>query len=211
MKRIFKGLIFLAIIIVICGCGSNENNKIEKAYNNSKIGKDIKGYVFDLRIYGTNENNKVFKTVRINNYKNTDLEISLYTNLEQKQYAIKKGKTYLFNKDNEYEKADDLKYYNNTDIFLEAAKNLKTSKFLEQKEEGKNKYDVYDVTFEKKYIDKLLKNIDVKITSKGTATGEIWIDGDNRIYKINYKLKDFEIYTAFFAYNSTGSIVITEK
>ena len=86
-----------------------------------------------------------------------------------------------------------------TDILLQGLKNIKSRK------EVKNDItdldlELYDVTFDSKYIKSLLNELAYD-SNYNNAKGKIYIK-DNNIYKIIYEIDDLTITATFFRINN---------
>lgn len=174
---------------------------------NTQINKNITGYRLDLRINGIYKNKVVNETVMVNNYKNTDKEISIFTkqteNGEEK-YIIKDGKYYQVINDSLKEiKAVP---YEDTDIYLEGIKKITSVKKKGKEIIGNNEYTVYTGKISKSLMNKMLSKTATGIQVEKSGKAEVWLTADNHVYKIYYKADNITLYPSYFKYNLINPI-----
>ena len=183
MKKI---LLILIPILILTGCGKNLN----KQYEDMQIG-NIESYQLDLRIYG-----KENKMIKIDNYKNEEFKI--ITNDDT--YYVLNGITYkeTENKETKYEKVDE-KVFTNTDLLLQALKNIKAKKEIDNDIKGLD-LKLYEVTIDSNYIKSLLKELGCS-EEYSNITSKIYLQ-NNTIYRIEHKIDDLKISATFFRVNN---------
>lgn len=189
MKKI---LLILIPILILTGCGKNLN----KQYEDMQIG-NIESYQLDLRIYG-----KENKMIKIDNYKNEEFKI--ITNDDT--YYVLNGITYkeTENKETKYEKVDE-KVFTNTDLLLQALKNIKSKKEIDNDIKGLD-LKLYEVTVDSNYIKSLLKELGYS-EEYSNITSKIYLQ-NNTIYRIEHKIDDLKISTTFFRVNNIKKLNI---
>ena len=183
MKKI---LLILIPILILTGCGKNLN----KQYEDMQIG-NIESYQLDLRIYG-----KENKMIKIDNYKNEEFKI--ITNDDT--YYVLNGITYkeIENKETKYEKVDE-KVFTNTDLLLQALKNIKSKKEIDNDIKGLD-LKLYEVTIDSNYIKSLLKELGYS-EEYSNITSKVYLQ-NNTIYRIEHKIDDLKISATFFRVNN---------
>ena len=189
MKKI---LLILIPILILTGCGKNLN----KQYEDMQIG-NIESYQLDLRIYG-----KENKMIKIDNYKNEEFKI--ITNDDT--YYVLNGITYkeTENKETKYEKVDE-KVFTNTDLLLQALKNIKAKKEIDNDIKGLD-LKLYEVTIDSNYIKSLLKELGYS-EEYSNITSKIYLQ-NNTIYRIEHKIDDLKISATFFRVNNIKKLSI---
>lgn len=189
MKKI---LLILIPILILTGCGKNLN----KQYEDMQIG-NIESYQLDLRIYG-----KENKMIKIDNYKNEEFKI--VTNDDT--YYVLNGITYkeTENKETKYEKVDE-KVFTNTDLLLQALKNIKSKKEIDNDIKGLD-LKLYEVTIDSNYIKSLLKELGYS-EEYSNITSKIYLQ-NNTIYRIEHKIDDLKISATFFRVNNIKELNI---
>ena len=189
MKKI---LLILIPILILTGCGKNLN----KQYEDMQIG-NIESYQLDLRIYG-----KENKMIKIDNYKNEEFKI--VTNDDT--YYVLNGITYkeTENKETKYEKVDE-KVFTNTDLLLQALKNIKSKKEIDNDIKGLD-LKLYEVTIDSNYIKSLLKELGYS-EEYSNITSKIYLQ-NNTIYRIEHKIDDLKISATFFRVNNIKKLSI---
>ena len=189
MKKI---LLILIPILILTGCGKNLN----KQYEDMQIG-NIESYQLDLRIYG-----KENKMIKIDNYKNEEFKI--VTNDDT--YYVLNGITYkeTENKETKYEKVDE-KVFTNTDLLLQALKNIKAKKEIDNDIKGLD-LKLYEVTIDSNYIKSLLKELGYS-EEYSNITSKIYLQ-NNTIYRIEHKIDDLKISATFFRVNNIKELNI---
>lgn len=189
MKKI---LLILIPVLILTGCGKNLN----KQYEDMQIG-NIESYQLDLRIYG-----KENKMIKIDNYKNEEFKI--ITNDDT--YYVLNGITYkeTENKETKYEKVDE-KVFTNTDLLLQALKNIKAKKEIDNDIKGLD-LKLYEVTIDSNYIKSLLKELGYS-EEYSNITSKIYLQ-NNTIYRIEHKIDDLKISATFFRVNNIKKLSI---
>ena len=189
MKKI---LLILIPILILTGCGKNLN----KQYEDMQIG-NIESYQLDLRIYG-----KENKMIKIDNYKNEEFKI--VTNYDT--YYVLNGITYkeTENKETKYEKVDE-KVFTNTDLLLQALKNIKSKKEIDNDIKGLD-LKLYEVTIDSNYVKSLLKELGYS-EEYSNITSKIYLQ-NNTIYRIEHKIDDLKISATFFRVNNIKELNI---
>lgn len=189
MKKI---LLILIPILILTGCGKNLN----KQYEDMQIG-NIESYQLDLRIYG-----KENKMIKIDNYKNEEFKIVTNDNT----YYVLNGITYkeTENKETKYEKVDE-KVFTNTDLLLQALKNIKAKKEIDNDIKGLD-LKLYEVTIDSNYIKSLLKELGYS-EEYSNITSKIYLQ-NNTIYRIEHKIDDLKISATFFRVNNIKKLSI---
>ncbi len=215
MKKNIKLILFILVILTVTGCTSNIFIQAYKKMQASE--KGINGYVLDLRIYGTINNSKVSEIVKITNYMNKDYKI-LKTIIESDNSGSKpirkEDVKYIFS--NTVYKLDDTnKYvvttedikYSQPDLYMVGIKNAKIVGKKVIKTIGDKKFDVYNVTFDKKDVEKLAINTAISaLTIPKTVKGEIYIDSSNYLYRITYLIDTVTINASYFGINNVSKI-----
>lgn len=189
MKKI---LLIIIPILILTGCGKNLN----KQYEDMQIG-NIESYQLDLRIYG-----KENKMIKIDNYKNEEFKI--VTNDDT--YYVLNGITYkeTENKETKYEKVDE-KVFTNTDLLLQALKNIKSKKEIDNDIKGLD-LKLYEVTIDSNYVKSLLKELGYS-EEYSNITSKIYLQ-NNTIYRIEHKIDDLKISATFFRVNNIKELNI---
>ena len=189
MKKI---LLILIPILILTGCGKNLN----KQYEDMQIG-NIESYQLDLRIYG-----KENKMIKIDNYKNEEFKI--ITNDDT--YYVLNGITYkeTENKETKYEKVEE-KVFTNTDLLLQALKNIKSKKEINNDIKGLD-LKLYEVTVDSNYIKSLLKELGCS-EEYSNITSKVYLQ-NNTIYRIEHKIDDLKISATFFRVNNIKKLNI---
>lgn len=189
MKKI---LLILIPILILTGCGKNLN----KQYEDMQIG-NIESYQLDLRIYG-----KENKMIKIDNYKNEEFKIVTNDNT----YYVLNGITYkeTENKETKYEKVEE-KVFTNTDLLLQALKNIKSKKEINNDIKGLD-LKLYEVTIDSNYIKSLLKELGYS-EEYSNITSKVYLQ-NNTIYRIEHKIDDLKISATFFRVNNIKKLSI---
>lgn len=191
MKKLFC---LLLGAILLTGCGS----KLEKTYDNMKIGDNIESYQLDLRIYGTVDNKRVNEIIKIDNYKNVQYKIdnSEFT------YYVANGVTYKTpsrleeGKEQVYEKVTEDLFYD-TDLLLQGLNNIKSK--TETENDLNLELEVYNIELKDSYIKDLLTKLgyDSNFTE---SSGKLYLS-DGNLYKIIYNVDSLIIDAGFFRIN----------
>lgn len=208
-KKILIGIILIVIAIIgviICACTGG--SELSKYADNTRIGDKTTGYRLDLRIYGTLEKETIRKSVMIDNYKNTDKEVSVsgLVNLkvEETNYILKNKKYYKV-VENKLKEVKNIPY-EDTDIYLNGVSKVKKLSSPTTKKNGDTEYTVYTGKVSKNVINKMLTATDLKITVNKDADTEIWLTKDNRVYRVYYTCESLTIFATYFSYNSIKAI-----
>lgn len=206
MKKI---IILISILFLAGGC---DEAKFITNYNKMKTSKDgINGYKLDLRIYGKIKDTDIIEVWRIENYNDTDFKITKigvkkdYNN-ENTIYVID-GKKYVFIDSNEYNLISSNIKYDNPTVYLEGLKNVTKILKSTKEKDGEIIYRVYEVSFTKEIIQKIIDDIavsDVKISEDNK--GKIYITEKGYIYRIIYNIDNITINANYFGIDETRSI-----
>lgn len=204
-------------LLVLTGCG---NKNMTENYDNMNIGTNIDSYQLDLRVYGTNNGTSVNKMYKIDNYKNEQFTI----NTSDATYYVLNGKTYKTTNDtigvdrtkyvtddsinSEYQVVDE-SIFHNTDIFLQGLNNIKTKETTDNDMSATGDYTVYNITLKDSYVKDLLKELGFS-DSYTDCSGKAYIDKDNNIYRIIYKIDSLTLNGAFFRINSINELNINQ-
>ncbi len=210
----------VVLVIIICfmmmGCGSG---KLKKAYENMQIGKDLRGYAIDLRIYGKVGEERVNEIVKIYNYNDTDYKIAekvsndsieekISVGDDEKTTYIKDGKIYIQNDEGEYIETTDKVIYSNPRVFLEGIKRANKDAVREQKI-GQKTYDVYDFKISKNIVNNIFDEIGISnFKFEKTPRVEAYIDAEEFVYRIIYYVDDLVINVNYFSINNVDSISV---
>ena len=206
-KLIILVILVIIAIVFIMGIVLNKKgisvNKLSDSVSNTSLEK-AKSYRMDLRIYGIYNNKGINNIIMINNYKNTDKDITITVGDKEEKYLIKDNKKYKV--ENEKLNSVDNVPYENTEVYLNGVKKLKS--LTKQKDEkiSTNTYKVYKGLISSNDIKDILKasNIDVKV-DKDIET-EVWLTNDNYVYKVYYRLDKLTIYASYFGYGNMNKV-----
>ncbi|HOZ54351.1 MAG TPA: hypothetical protein PKY25_03395 [Bacilli bacterium] len=225
MKKIYILVIFL---LLLSGCSKSD---LKKYYENMSIKfNKIQGYKLDLRIVGNTDKIIVNKTIKISNFRNTDYEISTANIIKNMFDAFKNGKTalndnydkiYIIN-NKVYEEDENLKLvksskklssikYRNPNTYLEGLINVKKVKKIIDLTILKEKYKVYDVIVNKKYISKIVTDTGIKFEGKKDCSAKIYIDKYKRVNKIIYTIEGITITATYYDINIATEIAISNN
>lgn len=225
MKKIFKLFIVLGIVILLSGCGTK---KFTEYYNNMEVSKDnINGYSLNLRIYSSKKANIINRAIKVDNYMNKSYKIS-EINMNKDIFNIIKNKTKenIFNVEEEikylingklYEKDKDDKYvissnentkYTNPNAYLEGLMHIKKVISKKNIKIGDNKYKLYKVTIKKEALDKIIDDTGLKTIEKKDLKADIYIDSNEYLYKIIYKLDKINIEATYSNINKARDITL---
>ena len=126
---ILSVLVIVTVILVMCvivkNSNNKESNKLTESANKTSVEK-AKSYRMDLRIYGTYNNKGINKIIMVNNYKNTDKDISITVDGKEEKYLVKDNKKYKV--ENEKLSSAENVPFTNTEVYLDGVSNLKTEK-----------------------------------------------------------------------------------
>ena len=204
---ILSVLVIVAIILVMCVIVKNSNNKESNKLSNSANRTSVekaKSYRMDLRIYGTYNNKGINKIIMVNNYKNTDKDISITVDGKEEKYLVKDNKKYKV----ENEKLSDAENvpFTNTEVYLDGVGKMKNLKEESSQKIGKNTYKVYKGTISINDMASILKESDISIKTDKDIETEVWLTSDNYVYKVYYKLDNLTIYASYFGYGSMNKV-----
>lgn len=204
---ILSVLVIVAIILVMCVIVKNSNNKESNKLSNSANRTSVekaKSYRMDLRIYGTYNNKGINKIIMVNNYKNTDKEITVTVDGKEEKYLIKDNKNYKI-VDEKLSNIDKVPY-ENTEVYLNGVNKLKNLKQGESQSIGKDKYKVYKGEISAKDIEDILKESGLDIKTNKDIETEVWLTSDNYVYKVYYRLDKLTIYASYFGYGNMNKV-----
>jgi hypothetical protein len=210
--KIFKTIGLFILLILVSGC---TNGALKESYNKMQVGRDkINGYILDLRISGTNGDNRVNEILRITNYQNKEYQLTK-TVLSRKDKEIenttetmyiKDSKLYVKNENGDYIQSDS-KTYINIPIYLEGLINTVSVDKPTEEKIGENKYNLYDVVFKKEVINDILKDTTLnKMTVTDNVSGKVYIDKDKNVYRIIYNLDNITINASYFSIDKVKPI-----
>ena len=211
-KKSNKKIIILIIVLVIVlafliGLIFNKkdsfDSRLSKSVNNTNVEKSG-SYRMDLRIYGIYNNKGINNIIMINNYKNTDKDITITVGDKEEKYLIKDNKKYKV--ENEKLNSVDKVPYENTEVYLNGVKKLKSLTEEKDQKISTNTYKVYKGLISSDDIKDILKasGIDVKL-DKDVET-EVWLTNDNYVYKVYYRLDKLTIYASYFGYGNMSKV-----
>lgn len=211
MKNMKRLLFIGTLFILLSGCG---NKNLDANFKKMEVSdKGINGYTLDLRIYGSYKNQSINEIVRIENYKNEQYNIKLSkginveTNaIEEEEYHIKDNKVYIIADDKETEYSKDINY-KNPSVYLEGLNNIVKRSKKSTEKIGENEYTVYDVTFKKDVVNKILKDTilnDLKVDKN--VEGKIYLDKEEYVYRIIYNVGDITINANYFGVDKAREI-----
>lgn len=203
----------MVMMLIVTACSSKD---FKLAYDNMQIGENgITGYVLDLRIRGTYENESINKTINTSNYNNSDYEIKISENTrtnrkesEQVLY-IKDGKSYQEDEKGIYVEIEEQIKYSDPSMYLEGLNNVKKSSKAKEQKIGDKNYRVYEVQFKKEFTEELLEKMElekIKITEK--VRGKIYLNEDNRVYRMIYEIGELNINVYYYGFNTAKEVVI---
>ena len=199
-------LVIIVIILVMCVVVKNSNkesNKLSNSANKTSV-KEAKSYRMDLRIYGTYNNKGINKIIMVNNYKNTDKDISITVDGKEEKYLVKDSKKYKV----ENEKLSDAENvpFTNTEVYLNGVSKMKNLKEEKEQKIGKNTYKVYKGTISINDMAPILKESDISVKTDKDIETEVWLTSDNYVYKVYYKLDKLTIYASYFGYGNMNKV-----
>ncbi|MDD3048830.1 MAG: hypothetical protein PHQ89_02425 [Bacilli bacterium] len=211
-----KKVIALTTVMLLVGC---TNKAIKESYEKMEVGKEgINGYILDLRIYGTNGEEKVNEVVRVTNYNNEEYKIvksivgNIISKTTEETTYIKDGKTYAQNEEGlVVETAKEINY-KDPSVYLEGLNNI-TKNGKEQSETiGEKKYTYYDVTFSKKIVNTILKDTSLKdLEVTKNVEGQVYINSEGYVYRIIYNLDTITINANYYGVDTVRSIIMESK
>ena len=204
---ILSVLMIVAIILVMCvivkKSNNKESNKLTESANKTSVEK-AKSYRMDLRIYGTYNNKGINKIIMVNNYKNTDKDISITVDGKEEKYLVKDNKKYKV----ENEKLSDAENvpFTNTEVYLDGVSKMKNLKEEKEQKIGKNTYKVYKGIISINDMASILKESDISIKTDKDIETEVWLTSDNYVYKVYYRLDKLTIYASYFGYGNMNKV-----
>ena len=203
---ILSALVIVAIILVmgvIVKNSNKESNKLTESANKTSVEK-AKSYRMDLRIYGTYNNKGINKIIMVNNYKNTDKDISITVDGKEEKYLVKDNKKYKI----ENEKLSDTENvpFTNTEVYLDGVSKMKNLKEEKEQKIGKNTYKVYKGIISINDMSSILKESDISIKTDKDIETEVWLTSDNYVYKVYYRLDKLTIYASYFGYGNMNKV-----
>ena len=204
---ILSVLVIVAIILVMCvivkNSSNKESNKLTESANKTSVEK-AKSYRMDLRIYGTYNNKGINKIIMVNNYKNTDKDISITVDGKEEKYLVKDNKKYKV--ENEKLSSAENVLFTNTEVYLDGVSKMKNLKEEKEQKIGKNTYKVYKGTISTNDMSSILKESDISIKTDKDIETEVWLTSDNYVYKVYYKLDKLTIYASYFGYGNMNKV-----
>ena len=203
---ILSVLVIIVIILVMCVVVKNSNkesNKLSKSANKTSV-KEAKSYRMDLRIYGTYNNKGINRIIMVNNYKNTDKDISITLDGKEEKYLVKDNKKYKVENDklNEIESIS----FTNTEVYLDGVSKMKDLKEEKEEKIGKNTYKVYKGVISINDMSSILKESNLSIKSDKDIETEVWLTSDNYVYKVYYNIDKLTIYASYFGYGNMNKV-----
>ena len=204
---ILSVLVIVTVILVMCvivkNSNNKESNKLTESANKTSVEK-AKSYRMDLRIYGTYNNKGINKIIMVNNYKNTDKDISITVDGKEEKYLVKDNKKYKI----ENEKLSDAENvpFTNTEVYLDGVSKMKNLKEEKEQKIGKNTYKVYKGTISINGMSSILKESDISIKTDKDIETEVWLTSDNYVYKVYYRLDKLTIYASYFGYGNMNKV-----
>lgn len=203
---ILSVLVIVTVILVMCVIvkkSNKESNKLTESANKTSVEK-AKSYRMDLRIYGTYNNKGINKIIMVNNYKNTDKDISITVDGKEEKYLVKDNKKYKV----ENEKLSDAENvpFTNTEVYLDGVSKMKNLKEEKEQKIGKNTYKVYKGTISINGMSSILKESDISIKTDKDIETEVWLTSDNYVYKVYYRLDKLTIYASYFGYGNMNKV-----
>lgn len=203
---ILSVLVIIVIILVMCVVVKNSNkesNKLSNSANKTSV-KEAKSYRMDLRIYGTYNNKGINRIIMVNNYKNTDKDISITLDGKEERYLVKDNKKYKVENDklNEIESIS----FTNTEVYLDGISKMKDLKEEKEEKIGKNTYKVYKGVISINDMSSILKESNLSIKSDKDIETEVWLTSDNYVYKVYYNIDKLTIYASYFGYGNMNKV-----
>ena len=204
---ILSVVVIVAIILVMCVIVKNSNNKESNKLSNSANKTSVekaKSYRMDLRIYGTYNNKGINKIIMVNNYKNTDKDISITVDGKVEKYLVKDNKKYKV--ENEKLSGAENVPFTNTEVYLDGVSKIKNLKEEKEQKIGKNTYKVYKGTISTNDMSSILKESDISFKTDKDIETEVWLTSDNYVYKVYYRLDKLTIYASYFGYGNMNKV-----
>ena len=203
---ILSVVVIVAVILVMCVIvkkSNKESNKLTESANKTSVEK-AESYRMDLRIYGTYNNKGINKIIMVNNYKNTDKDISITVDGKEEKYLVKDNKKYKV--ENEKLSSAENVPFTNTEVYLDGVSKMKNLKEESSQKIGKNTYKVYKGTISINDMTSILKESDISIKTDKDIETEVWLTSDNYVYKVYYKLDKLTIYASYFGYGNMNKV-----
>ena len=203
---ILSVVVIVAVILVMCVIvkkSNKESNKLTESANKTSVEK-AESYRMDLRIYGTYNNKGINKIIMVNNYKNTDKDISITVDGKEEKYLVKDNKKYKV--ENEKLSSAENVPFTNTEVYLDGVSKIKNLKEEKEQKIGKNTYKVYKGTISINDMTSILKESDISIKTDKDIETEVWLTSDNYVYKVYYKLDKLTIYASYFGYGNMNKV-----
>ena len=196
-------LSILVMCVIVKNSSNKESNKLTESANKTSV-KEAKSYRMDLRIYGTYNNKGINKIIMVNNYKNTDKDISITVDGKEEKYLVKDNKKYKV----ENEKLSDVENvpFTNTEVYLDGVSKMKDLKEEKEQNIGKNTYKVYKGTISINDMASILKESGISIKTDKDIETEVWLTSDNYVYKVYYRLDKLTIYASYFGYGNMNKV-----
>lgn len=206
-KIIILSILVIVVILLVIGLIVSKkvikSNKLTSYVDNTSIEK-ISGYRMDLRIYGTYNNKNINKIIMINNYKDTNKDITISDGDKEEHYIIKDSKKYKV-EDDALVSIDNVSY-SNTDVYLKNINNIKNIKESKDEKIGDKTYKVYTGKVSASDMSDILKESQLDIKLNSDIDTEVWLTQDNYVYKVYYKLDSLTIYASYFGYDTINKI-----
>lgn len=204
---ILSVLMIVAIILVMCvivkNSSNKESNKLTESANKTSVEK-TESYRMDLRIYGTYNNKGINKIIMVNNYKNTDKDISITVDGKEEKYLVKDNKKYKV--ENEKLSSAENVPFTNTEVYLDGVSKMKNLKEEKEQKIGNNTYKVYKGIISINDMTSILKESDISIKTDKDIETEVWLTSDNYVYKVYYRLDKLTIYASYFGYGNMNKV-----
>jgi len=212
--RLLKKVGLSLMLILLVGCG---NNNPTANYEKLTITKDtISSYILDLRISGTHDGVSINEIVKVTNYNDKGYKIvkrlpaTLESNknhtVNEEITYIKNDKVYVIGEDGKYIITDKPVAYSNPNIYLSGLKNTVSLEKEKSEKIGTKTYISYKALFKKEIINDILKDTFINLTVDKDVAGTVIKDGENRVYRIIYKLNNITIDANYYSYNAVTSI-----
>ena len=195
--------IILVMFVIVKKSNNKESNKLTESANKTSVEK-AESYRMDLRIYGTYNNKGINKIIMVNNYKNTDKDISITVDGKEEKYLVKDNKKYKV--ENEKLSSAENVPFTNTEVYLDGVSKMKNLKEEKEQKIGKNTYKVYKGTISTNDMSSILKESDISIKTDKDIETEVWLTSDNYVYKVYYKLDKLTIYASYFGYGNMNKV-----
>lgn len=211
MKNVKKLVLIGVLVLLLTGC-SNKN--FVKNYKQMIVkDKGINGYTLDLRIYGNYKNKIINELVRVQNYKNNQYEIRVSKGIQDETikiqdevYYIRNKKVYTLSDGKKVDYTTDIPY-KKPDVYLEGLTNITRRGRKVTEKIGQKDYSVYSVIFQKKIVNKLLKDTILNdLTVDKDMDGKIYLDMEGYVYKIIYYINDITIDANYFGINQAREV-----